>query len=59
MLRRKELQIRNLANGLTGFGYGIRLHLNSLQFQYARTHYQSTYSQHQVSFVYKLFDYEK
>lgn len=59
MLRRKELQIRNLANGLTGFGYGIRLHLNSLQFQYARTHYQSTYSQHQVSFVYKLIDYEK
>jgi len=58
-LRRKELMIRNLSNGLTGFGYGIRLNLNSLQFQYARTHYQSTYSQHQVSLIYKLVDYEK
>ncbi|MEY3921805.1 MAG: hypothetical protein RL634_1566 [Bacteroidota bacterium] len=58
-LRRKELMIRNLSNGLTGFGYGIRLNLNSLQFQYARTHYQATYSQHQVSLIYKLVDYEK
>jgi len=58
-LRRKELMIRNLSNGLTGFGYGIRLNLNSLNFQYARTHYQSTYSQHQVSLIYKLVDYEK
>ncbi|MFZ9261803.1 MAG: type IX secretion system protein PorQ [Chitinophagaceae bacterium] len=58
-LRRKELQIRNLASGLTGFGYGLRLNLNSLQFQYARTHYQSTYSQHQASIVYKLVNYEK
>lgn len=58
-LRRKELVIRNLSNGLTGFGYGIRLNLNSLQFQYARTHYQSTYSQHQVSLIYKLVNYEK
>lgn len=58
-LRRRELQIANLANGLTGFGYGIKLNLHSLQFQYARTHYQSAYSQHQVSLVYKLVDYEK
>lgn len=58
-LRRKELMIRNLANGLTGFGYGIKLNLKGLQFQYARTHYQSTYSQHQVSLIYKLVDYEK
>ena len=51
-LKRKELQIRNLSNGLAGISYGIRLNLNKLQFQYARSHYQSTYSQHQVGLNY-------
>jgi hypothetical protein len=53
-LRRKELQIRNLTNGFTGISYGIRLNLSSIQFQYARTHYQSSFSQHQVAFNFQL-----
>ena len=55
-LKRKELQIRNLANGLAGFSYGIRLNLNKIQFQYARSHFQSTFSQHQVGLNYALGD---
>lgn len=58
-LRRNELLIRNVANGLTGFGYGIALNFNKFKFQYARTHYQLNYSLHQVSFNYRMIDYEK
>lgn len=40
-LRRKELNIGNAGNGLTGFSIGLSLLLNKLQVRYARTQYQN------------------
>ena len=54
ILRRKELSIRNVASGLTGFSYGLNLNLSNLQFHYARTHFQSGLSHHLVSVNYQL-----
>ena len=54
VLRRRELRIQNIASGLTGFSYGFNLHLQRLRMYYARTHYQSSLSHHQISFSFKL-----
>ena len=54
VLRRRELRIQNIASGLTGFSYGFNLHLQRLRIYYARTHYQSSLSHHQISFSFKL-----
>jgi hypothetical protein len=54
ILRRRELRIQNIASGLTGFSYGFNLHLKRLRFYYARTHYQSSLSHHQISFSFNL-----
>lgn len=54
VLRRRELRIQNIASGLTGFSYGFNLHLQRLRFYYARTHYQSSLSHHQISFSFTL-----
>ncbi len=54
ILRRRELRIQNIASGLTGFSYGFNLHLQRLRFYYARTHYQSSLSHHQISFSFNL-----
>lgn len=54
VLRRRELRIQNIASGLTGFSYGFNLHLQRLRCYYARTHYQSSLSHHQISFSFKL-----
>jgi hypothetical protein len=54
VLRRRELRIQNIASGLTGFSYGFNLHLQRLRFYYARTHYQSSLSHHQISFSFIL-----
>ena len=54
VLRRKELSIRNIASGLTGFSYGLNLNLSNLQFHYARTHFQSGLSHHLISVNYQL-----
>jgi hypothetical protein len=54
VLRRKELRIQNFSSGLTGFSYGFNLHLQRLRFYYARTHYQSSLSHHQISFSFML-----
>jgi len=54
VLRRSELRIQNIASGLTGFSYGFNLHLQRLRFYYARTHYQSSLSHHQISFSFRL-----
>jgi hypothetical protein len=54
ILRRRELRIQNIASGLTGFSYGFNLHLQRLRFYYARTHYQSSLSHHQISFSLNL-----
>jgi hypothetical protein len=40
-LKRKELNIGNSGNGLTGFSLGVSLSLNKLQIRYARSHYQN------------------
>ena len=54
VLRRRELRIQNIASGLTGFSYGFNLHLQRLKVYYARTHYQSSLSHHQISFSFRL-----
>jgi hypothetical protein len=54
ILRRRELRIQNIASGLTGFSYGFNLHLQRLKMYYARTHYQSSLSHHQISFSFRL-----
>ena len=54
VLRRRELRIQNIASGLTGFNYGFNLHLQRLRCYYARTHYQSSLSHHQISFSFTL-----
>ena len=48
-LRRKELSFNNVASGLTGFSYGMRLQLIRFNFQYARSHFQSGLSHHLIS----------
>jgi hypothetical protein len=54
VLRRRELRIENIASGFTGFSYGFNLHLQRLTCYYARTHYQSSLSHHQISFSFRL-----
>lgn len=53
-LRSSELRIRNVNNGLTGFGYGLRFNMQRLHFQFARSHYQAALSQNQVAVSYQL-----
>ncbi|MFN6374913.1 MAG: type IX secretion system protein PorQ [Chitinophagia bacterium] len=53
-LRRKELVIRNIASGLTGFGYGLHLNLARMNFHYARSHFQSGLSHHLISVTYRF-----
>lgn len=53
-LRRRELRIQNVASGLTGFSYGFCVNLERLRLYYARTHYQSSLSHHQISFFLRL-----
>jgi hypothetical protein len=53
-LRRKELIVRNIASGLTGFGYGLNLNLTRISFQYARSHFQSGLSHHLISMHYRF-----
>lgn len=48
-LRRKELSFSNIASGLTGFSYGMRLQFIKFNFQYARSHFQSGLSHHLIS----------
>ena len=54
VLRRRELRIRNLASGLTGFSYGLQLNLQRLKFYFSRSHHQSSLSQNQVSLSFRL-----
>ena len=53
-LKRKELRIQNLSNGLTGFSYGITLKLQRLDFCYSRTNYQTSLGYSQVGFTYRF-----
>lgn len=55
-LRRKELVIRNIASGLTGFSYGLNLNLSRINFHYARSHFQSGLSHHLISIAYRFVE---
>lgn len=59
LLRRKELAIKNLASGLTGFSYGLQLNLNRMNFNYARAHYQSSLTQNQLTIAVRLLSPQK
>ena len=59
VLRRNELSIKNIASGLTGFSYGLQLKLNRLHFYYARSHYQSTLVQNQLTLSVRLIANQK
>ena len=41
-LRRKELVVERMANGLTGFSYGMTLKFKRMTFYFSRAHYQSS-----------------
>ena len=47
-LRRNELRIPNVANGLTGFSLGVGAMLPKLQIRYARTYFQNTTAYNQL-----------
>jgi hypothetical protein len=55
-LRRKELIVPNLSNGLTGVSYGLKVKLNRLDFYFSRSHYQSNTALTQVGISYKLIE---
>jgi hypothetical protein len=56
-LRRKELNIENTANGLTGFSLGVSLLLKKLQIRYARSHYQNNTAYNQFGLNMSLNQY--
>jgi hypothetical protein len=59
VLRRNELSIKNIASGLTGFSYGLQFNLNRIRFYYARSHYQSTLAQNQLTLSVRLTPNQK
>jgi hypothetical protein len=56
-LRRKELNIENSGNGLTGFSLGAALVLQKLQVRYARSHYQNNTAYNQLGINMTLNQY--
>lgn len=56
-LRRKELNIGNTGNGLTGFSMGVSLLLNKLQVRYARSQYQNNTAYNQFGLNISLNQY--
>ncbi|MGN6293400.1 MAG: type IX secretion system protein PorQ [Chitinophagaceae bacterium] len=56
-LRRKELNIGNSGNGLTGFSMGVSLVLNKLQVRYARSQYQNNTAYNQFGLNISLNQY--
>jgi hypothetical protein len=56
-LRRKELNIENSGNGLTGFSLGAALVLHKLQVRYARSHYQNNTAYNQLGINMTLNQY--
>lgn len=56
-LRRKELNIGNSGNGLTGFSLGVSLLLKKLQVRYARAHYQDNTAYNQFGLNMTLNQY--
>ncbi len=56
-LRRKELNIGNLGNGLNGFSVGLGVLLNKLSIRYARSHYQNNTGYNQFGLNMQLNQY--
>lgn len=56
-LRRKELNIGGLNNGLNGFSLGAGVLLNKLSIRYARSHYQNNSGYNQFGLNMKLNEY--
>ncbi len=56
-LRRKELNIEQAGNGLTGFSLGVALLLKKLQVRYARSHYQNNTAYNQFGLNITLNQY--
>lgn len=56
-LRRKELNIGSLANGMNGFSMGVGVLLNKLNIRYARSHYQNNTGYNQFGLNMKLNEY--
>ncbi|HEX7846734.1 MAG TPA: type IX secretion system protein PorQ [Chitinophagaceae bacterium] len=56
-LRRKELNIGGLKNGLNGFSVGAGVMLNKLSIRYARSHYQNNTGYNQFGLNMKLNEY--
>ena len=59
VLRRYDLGIQNITNGLTGFNYGLQLNLNRVKINYARSHYQSSLAQNQLTIGVQLIPDQK
>jgi len=53
-LRRWELSWAGGSNGLSGFSYGLKANLHWLQVSFARSHYLSNQSLHQLSLEFSL-----
>ena len=56
-LRRKELNIGNAENGLTGFSLGVGAIFNKIQIRYARAYYQNNTAYNQFGLNLKLNEY--
>ena len=56
-LRRKELNIGNAENGLTGFSLGASAIFNKIQIRYARAYYQNNTAYNQFGLNLKLNEY--
>ncbi len=56
-VRRRELQISNVGNGLIGFSLGAGVLFNKLQVRYARTYFQNTTAYNQLGLNIQLNEY--
>lgn len=56
-LRRKELNVSDVGNGLNGFSVGIGVKLNKLAIRYARSHYQHNSGYNQLGLNLNLREY--
>ncbi len=56
-LRRKELNVGNLGNGLNGFSLGAAVLLNKITVRYARSHYQNNTGYNQFGLNMRLNEY--
>ena len=56
-LRRRELTIGNISNGLNGFSLGVGVLLGKLQIRYARAYYQANSAYNQIGLNMQLNQY--